>query len=378
MSRTWFLGALAGCAALPALVPALAAGQTPDTLTPYVLPPATISVTRTEVPLRKTPRAVHVVDRQDISRARPTWGLDEALFSVPGVFAANRYNFSLDQRISIRGFGSRSAFSVRGIKVLIDGIPQTLPDGQGQLTNLELGAADRIEVLRGASSALFGNASGGVISIWTAAAPPPARVTQELRVAGGAFDRRLDRTWTKWHATTRLRVGREGAARLTLSRLAYEGERDHSAADLRNVNARFAMPLRPGWTLTATADVGDQPRADNPGALTLAELGANRDSAAAANLAARAGKDVLQAQGGVTLRGQMPAGGDATITLFGLARDLENPLTFAYIRIDRVAYGARALITQPGTLAGRPHRLTLGIDFQRQRDDRLNFANSGG
>src|SRR2546426_10498981 len=82
------------------------------------------------------------------SRARPTWGLDEALATVPGVYAANRYNFSLDQRISIRGFGARSAFAVRGIKVLLDGIPQTLPDGQGQLTNVELGAVDRIEVLR--------------------------------------------------------------------------------------------------------------------------------------------------------------------------------------------------------------------------------------
>ena len=115
-----------------------------------------------------------------ISRARPTWGLDEALVTVPGVFVANRYNFSQDQRISIRGFGARSAFAVRGIKILLDGIPQTLPDGQGQLTNLELGEVDRIEVLRGSASALFGNASGGVISIWTR---PPAieSVHQEAR-----------------------------------------------------------------------------------------------------------------------------------------------------------------------------------------------------
>src|SRR5205085_8479498 len=113
------------------------------------------------------PRSLRTVSREQISRARPTWGLDEALASVPGIFVANRYNFSQDQRISIRGFGARSAFAVRGIKILVDGIPQTLPDGQGQLTNVELGEVDRIEVLRGSSSALFGNASGGVISIWT-------------------------------------------------------------------------------------------------------------------------------------------------------------------------------------------------------------------
>ena len=103
----------------------------PDTTKPYRLPAVRVSVTRTELPLAKIPLSIQSVDRDQISRARPTWGLDEALVTVPGVFVANRYNFSQDQRISIRGFGARSAFAVRGIKILIDGIPQTLPDGQG-------------------------------------------------------------------------------------------------------------------------------------------------------------------------------------------------------------------------------------------------------
>jgi iron complex outermembrane receptor protein len=222
---------MVGVAAVACLLPVESHGQSPDTLKRYTLPPAIVSVTRTDLPLSKIPLAVQTVDRQQISGARPTWGLDEALFSVPGVYAANRYNFSLDQRISIRGFGSRSAFAVRGIKVLLDGIPQTLPDGQGQLTNVELGAVDRIEVLRGSSSALFGNASGGVISIWTGRAVPE-RLNQEVRVIGGAFDRDLERTWTKWQSTTQLPVG-AGFASLTVSRLNYEGERDHSAADFR-------------------------------------------------------------------------------------------------------------------------------------------------
>src|SRR5881296_3365301 len=176
-----------------------------DSLRVYTLPPAVVSVTRANPPINRIPQAVQLVDKTEISRARPTWGLDEALATVPGVFAANRYNFSLDQRISIRGFGARSAFAVRGIKVLLDGIPQTLPDGQGQLTNVELGAADRIEVLRGSSSALFGNASGGVISIWSDPAAP-RQVVQEIRFTGGTFDRHelnifnpySAPTWYKW------------------------------------------------------------------------------------------------------------------------------------------------------------------------------------
>ena len=106
--------------------------QLPDTTKPYRLPTVTVSVTRNELPLAKLPLSIQRVDRDYISGARPTWGLDEALVTVPGVFVANRYNFSQDQRISIRGFGARSAFAVRGIKILLDGIPQTLPDGQGQ------------------------------------------------------------------------------------------------------------------------------------------------------------------------------------------------------------------------------------------------------
>src|SRR5438094_2947135 len=202
------------CRPLPALH-----AQTSDTTKPYTLAPTTVSVTRAEIPLTQVPLAIHSIDRAQISRAKPTWGLDEALADVPGVYVANRYNFSQDQRISIRGFGARSAFAVRGIKVLVDGIPQTLPDGQGQLTNLELGEVDRIEVLRGSSSALFGNASGGVISIWTR---PPAieSVHQETRFVAGRFGGQSGRTWNKWQSTTAVRVG-AGTAQMTVSRLDY-------------------------------------------------------------------------------------------------------------------------------------------------------------
>src|SRR5213596_2992755 len=225
------------CAAALWCVPLALRGQTPaDTAKPYPLPPLTVSVTRTELPLTKVPLSVHTVDRAQISRARPTWGLDEALASVPGVFVANRYNFSQDQRISIRGFGARSAFAVRGIKILVDGIPQTLPDGQSQLTNLELGEVDRIEVLRGSASSLFGNATGGVISIWTNP-EDVAQVREDARFVAGRFGERTDRSWTKWQSTTGLRVG-AGSAQVTVCRLDFEGERDHSAADLRTLNAR--------------------------------------------------------------------------------------------------------------------------------------------
>src|SRR2546425_1791972 len=363
----WTMYAVAlGC--VPSLV---LYGQSADTTKPYTLPPTTVSVTRTDVPLTNVPLSIHMVDRAEISRAKPTWGLDEALANVPGVFVANRYNFSQDQRISIRGFGARSAFAVRGIKILVDGIPQTLPDGQGQLTNLELGEVDRIEVLRGSASALYGNASGGVINIWTKP-HDVAHVNEEARFVTGRFDQRSGRSWNKWQTTTSTRIG-GGSALLTASRLDYQGERDHSAADSRVLNARVQLPMGSRWSLAVVTDVGDNPRADNPGSLTLAELRANRDTVPVLNRNRNAGKAVTQFQTGATLRGTMTNGGEAAVTIFGLTRNLKNPITTTYIDLDRVDYGARASVTYPMPIGSHVHRLTAGFDFQRQRDDRKNF-----
>ena len=349
--------------------PAVAArAQQPDTLRD-TLPAITVSATRADRPFSRTAAAVTTVDRADISAARPTWGLDEALGGVPGVIDENRYNFSLDQRLSIRGFGARSAFAVRGVKILVDGIPQTLPDGQGQLTNLELSEVDHIEVSRGSASALFGNAAGGVISIWTDPTPGTP-LSEDARVVGGRFAG--GRTWTKWSSITRARVG-EGSLMLTASRLSYAGERDHSAADLRDLNSRLHLPLGSSWLLAAVADYGDDPRADNPGALTLAEFRANPDSAAPVNLQRAAGKAVSQGQGGVTVRRLFDAGGEADATLYGFTRDLENPQTFASIRLKRLDYGARVTVARPFALGPFPQELTAGLDVQRQRDDRVNF-----
>jgi iron complex outermembrane receptor protein len=352
--------------------PLTLSGQTPDTTKPYMLAPTTVSVTRAERPLTQIPNSIQTIDRQQISRARPTWGLDEALVSVPGVYVANRYNFSQDQRISIRGFGARSAFAVRGIKILMDGIPQSLPDGQGQLTNIELGEVDRIEVLRGSTSALYGNASGGVISVWTNP-HDVVGVREDARFLAGRFAQNPDRTWSKWQSTTSLRV-LGGSAQVTLSRLDYDGERDHSAADQRVVNARLNVPLATGWSLALVAAVGNNPQADNPGSLTFTELTTNRDTVPVLNRNRDAGKAVKQFQTGATVRRAMANGGEAAFTVYGLTRDLKNPITTTYIDLDRVDYGARASATYPLPIGALPHRLTFGFDFQRQQDDRKNFA----
>lgn len=336
-----------------------------DTLPLQELVPVVVTVTRTPQAIWSVPGAVAVVYAPGVLGGRPTTGLDELLAGVPGVYATNRWNFSLDQRVAIRGAGARSSFGIRGIKVLLDGIPQTLPDGSGQLTNVDFGGAGYVEILRGPASALFGNASGGVINISTDRYQRSP--TQDVRVSGGAL-------FNKWQSITRLPLG-PGTASLSLSRMSFSGQRQHSRADFRNANARYSALL--GRTsLAVGASYGDDPRADNPGALTAAELAANRDSAAAINLARNAGKDVRQTQLGASVSHAFD-NGELSLAVFGIARRLRNPQTFAYINLDRLAYGAR-LTGVSRSLPGPHAVLTAGLDLQRQRDDRLNRGNVGG
>jgi len=210
----------------------------------------------------------------------------------------------------------------------------------------------------------------------SSASTNPQQVQQareDVRFVAGRFDARSGRTWNKWQSTTGVRIG-GGSAMLTVSRLDYEGERDHSAADQRVLNARVRFPLANGWSLAVVTDIGDNPRADNPGSLTLNELRANRDTVPVLNHNRNAGKAVTQVQTGATVRRTMTNGGEAAVTVFGLTRDLKNPITTTYIDLNRVDYGARASVTYPVPLGSLVHRLTAGFDFQRQRDDRKNFS----
>src|SRR5919106_1263552 len=227
-----------------------------------------ITVTRARDSVQRVPYAVGILDRTALQRGQQTLGIDEALNNLPGVVVANRYNFSLDQRISIRGFGSRSNFGVRGLKILVDGIPQTLPDGQSQLTNVDFADLERAEVLRGASSSLYGNASGGVISFQTQAADP-GPFAQRIRVQGGD-GKRVGDGFYKWQSWTSGRSG-DLSGTLSVSQFKADGFRQHSAAEFRQLSAGADWIVSGSTLATMRLSLADNPRAENPGALTRTE-----------------------------------------------------------------------------------------------------------
>ena len=337
-----------------------------DSLRPVLLSPVIVSVTRSPTDPGRVPFAVALVPRDEIARGRPTQGLSEALVTVPGVFIADRNNPSQDDNLSIRGFGARSAFGARGVKILLDGIPQTLPDGQGQLSNVELARVSRVEVLRGPASSLYGNASGGVISLWTDAARPSA-VQLASRATWGSYG-----TW-KAYLGVGAPVGK-GTLSADGSTWATDGLRAHSRGETRRASVRYGVELTPGTQLITQVLLADSPRLDDPGALTEAEADSAPTAANPRNITFDVGKTVSQYQAGVSLEHRTARGRAWSLAVFGLRRDLENPIATTYIQLDRWAYGARAGSTHPFLVGARPVLVTLGVDAQWQRDDRVNLS----
>lgn len=357
-----------------ALIAARAAAQTPDSARP--MPDLTVTVTRAPATLSSLGAAVTVVDSAAVHRQRISTKLDEALAFVPGVVSEDRGNYSVDERISIRGFGSRSNFGLRGIKVVIDGVPQTLPDGQSQLNNLSLSLVNRIEVLRGGASALYGNASGGVLS-FTTTATPSAPWTITASGEGGSFGA------AKEEVIAAVRAGSAGGT-IGISRLSSDGFRQQSGTLQQRLNAGIDWAASGTTLFTVRLAAADDPRARNPGALTAAEYAANPDSASAVNIRRGADKAVTQTQLALGLR---HSSGRLAIeaTLFGLLRDLQNPLAApppppaasnegTWVTIGRQLGGARASATLD---LGGPS-LTAGIDVQGLRDNRSNRRSVAG
>jgi iron complex outermembrane receptor protein len=393
LARTLRASALLALVAMP-FVTARAAAQEPvvparpdsarrDSV--QLLEDITVTVTRTPETLSRVPQAIGVVNDRDITRAQPTLTADEALNNVPGVYVQNRSQYSQGQRIEIRGAGARAQFGARGVKILLDGIPQTLPDGQSQLTNVDYGLLDKIEVLRGPASSLYGNASGGVISLHSQAAGPQA-FSQTVRYQAGSY------AMDKWQAISMARSGNFSGV-LSLSRFTWEGFRQNSAADIGIYNLGLTWTPTKRSSLDLRVLIANDPLAQNPGALTYDEYNANPDSAAAANIRRGAANDIKQQQVSLTYQNRFPSH-DASINVsaFALWRQVQNPLAIAppggqgaeapiagvYIQIDREAAGARATAGyRPGT-SWRSPLLTAGIDFQRMHDDRQNVRSLSG
>jgi iron complex outermembrane receptor protein len=345
-----------------------------DTLR-FRLQPVDVHVLRGAATELRTPAAVTAVSRSALQDAQLTIGLDESLAVVPGVVINNRYNFSLGSRISVRGLGARAAFGVRGVRVLQDGIPLTMPDGQANLNNIDLGSAGRIEVLRGPASSLYGNAAGGVLAIETEPAPQGGFAGEVRSLVGdmGQDDfSRLTRHQLKFG-------GRKEAFDYLVSaaRLETDGFRAHSRAEQSVLNTRLRLTRRENQDWTLLFNLADSPTAQNPGSLPLDSARQKPEMAWPRNVVTGAGEETRQLQAGLAYQWR-GAASDLQASVYGLTRSLDNPLTFAFITLERKGAGARALYSRRGELGDRALNVTVGADLEHQSDERDEFDNVNG
>src|SRR5689334_20286659 len=231
-----------------------------------ILDPITVTATRRAERAFDVPASVDTLEGAVLHDGQPQVNLSESLSRIPGVFAANRQNYAQDLQISSRGFGARAQFGARGVRLYQDGIPVTMPDGQGQTGSFMLFSADRIEVLRGPFSALYGNASGGVISVFTEN-PSPIPL---LSYQGGGGSYGTGTLGAKASATN----GRIGAV-VAASEFVTDGFRDHSWARRDLTNAKLVLNATPDTRVTVIGSTQYVPETGHPRGLTRAEWSAN-------------------------------------------------------------------------------------------------------
>ncbi|WP_020656632.1 TonB-dependent receptor family protein [Massilia niastensis] len=347
-----------------------------------------VSATRAEHASFDLPASIDVVDASQIGDTQPRVNASEALAAVPGLVARDRQNYAQDLQISSRGFGARSAFGVRGVRLVADGIPATMPDGQGQAATFNLDMAERIEVLRGPFSALYGNHSGGVVQLFTRDPKGPPSI--ETSFAAGSDGLR------KTDVNAEGRSGGIGYL-LDASRFDTDGYRDHSAATRDQAYAKLSLEPSATSRLVLTASGLRQDDTQDPLGVTWAtyqrdpragEIDGTDPQTPKRTLAERydTRKSIDHKQAGLSWesrfgpdRLQVTAwGGNRRVIQYqSFSRAFQAPASHSggVIDFDRDFYGIDANWRAVRELAGGTLRATVGLELARSSDARQGFEN---
>src|ERR1700723_1649096 len=338
-----------------------------------------VTATRIAQSSSELPVSIDRIDADTLHRGQVQENLSESLVTVPGVSAQSRQNYAQDLQLSIRGFGARSSFGVRGIRLYSDGIPGTMPDGQGQFSQFDLSSADHIEVLRGPFSALYGNSSGGVIAIFTEDAKPGYLVGAAAEY--GAFN-------TQRYAMKT--TGDNGPVNYVIdaSHFQTDGYRVHSDAERNLFNAKASTGLSDTSKLTVVANAVQTPFVQDPLGLTRAQVAADPTQAGVNAIAYNTRKSLAQEQLGVVYENHLSAADDLVAGVYAWHRDTTQfqaipqatqqaaPLyPGGVIDLDRAYWGVDLHVSDQRTVGGTPLLLVAGVNYDDLAEARKGYLN---
>ncbi|MFQ6332451.1 TonB-dependent receptor family protein [Methylophilus sp. 3sh_L] len=331
------------------------------------LSPIVVTATRQAQNSFDLPVAIDVVEQKNIKDGQLQINLSESLIRVPGITAQNRTQQAQDPQISSRGFGARSSFGVRGIRIYVDGIPLTMPDGQGQPGVVDLSAIKSIEVMRGPFSSLYGNSSGGVIQMFTQDAP--ATPTIGATSMFGSYDTKRN----VLEAAGQL----EGMEyMLNVSNFESDGYREHSRSNKQMATAKFKFNLTEDTKITTLINWFDQD-AQDPGGLTKADVASDRKGVVPATL--NANTRVSRSHTQVGFNFEHTINPNNTINLITYVGTRENNQILATnatgsnarsSQISREFYGSDLRWDNRGEVAGKQYNISLGLNYGKSTDAR--------
>lgn len=331
---------------------------------PQQLQPVVVEATRTRQNLSRVPQAVTEIGVDEIQRGRRDVSLDEALGGIPGVIAENRDNYSQSGgvRLSIRG-------DLPGVQLLQDGVPLTMADGTTEPTNIDLGSAGSIEVIRGPSSVLYGNSGGGVVSVITQfPASTPLVVHPGIQFGSNGYNRQ--------------QLKLEGslgsfAYVVNANRTQTDGFREYGSADIRRLNVVTRSQLADRTTLGAVFNLYDMPFGENPSTLTRDLARSDPTTVREGAFEQGWGESGRQGQGGVNFEHAFEPGRTLRATAWGEWRTVWNPIPGRIIDLHRRAGGLRSAYQHSAIVGSLPLELTAGVDLSYQHDSRRELANDG-
>lgn len=337
-----------------------------------------VTATRTPETSFGTPTAVSVVAGDDIRSGPPGFNLAASLARVPGVVAQNRGSYAQDLQISMRGFGARASFGVRGIRLIVDGIPVSSPAGQGETDIFDLASAARIEVLRGPFSTLYGNAAGGVIQIFTKDGPPQPTLSASTKF--GSYGTRVERLEGGGTADNLNYI-------IDISHFRTDGYRRHSGAERDHLHSKFRYTLGENASLTLLFNGENQPFALDPSGLNREQIRENPRQAVDRVDQFDAGETHRHRQGGIVYEQQLDNNDRLHATgWLGSRRVLQflpfsgdDPLSGgAVVDLDNNFGGGDAHWVHDGALFGYPLTVIGGFDYERLHERRRGFVNDDG